>query len=108
MATLPATLTTSNQFMALETCLHAVILGGFDGLATVKDAVIDELSRLLESRITILQDEPRFVLIIHNHRQKLAILGQIQAQANAQFEITLDGHVINSGSELMDIIYAVL
>ncbi|RRK09582.1 hypothetical protein D1831_11950 [Lactiplantibacillus garii] len=105
MAPLPAQFNTCNQFMALETCLHAVVHDGFDGFQNVKLALVDELARLLDARITILLDQPQFVLIIHNHREKLAVLGNVQPGSERRYDITLDGHSVNSGPELMDTIY---
>ena len=108
MATLPVQFNTRNQLMALETCLHAVVQRGFTGLKTVEEALTTELAHLLDAHITILHDAPQFVLIIHNHREKLAILGHIEPCRQHHYDITLDGHTVNNGPELMRVIYAYL
>ncbi|CAM3154840.1 hypothetical protein LAPL110952_06980 [Lactiplantibacillus plajomi] len=104
MTPLPEPYSTNNQLMALETCLHAVIQEGFHGLHTVKVALSGELCQLLNAEITILLDQPKFVLIIHNHREKLAVLGHVQPRTTSQYDITLDGHTVNSGPDLMAVI----
>ncbi|CAJ1229699.1 hypothetical protein [Lactiplantibacillus xiangfangensis] len=104
MSHLPVRLSANAPFIHLETCLHAIVQDGFSGLHTVKLDLINELTRLLDARITILLDQPHFILIIHNHDEKLAVLGTVQQHSNQAYDITLDGHTVNTGPTMIQAI----
>ncbi|MFB9768690.1 hypothetical protein [Lactiplantibacillus modestisalitolerans] len=108
MAQLPLGYDEANQLMGLENCLHAVGQTGFNGLKAVNENLVAELGHLLNAEITILRDAPRFILIIHNHREKLAILGHIHQQEDAHYNILLDGYPVNDGPALMAVLYKYL
>ncbi|MCT3064729.1 hypothetical protein [Lactiplantibacillus pentosus] len=88
----------------LDGCWSAVIDEGTPGLARVNQPLTQLLGTWLAAHVTILCDTASFLLIIHDHHQKLAIPGRISPGTSQPYDIKLDGWPVNNSAALMAIV----
>lgn len=82
-----------------------VINEGAAGLTTIRQHLAATLSDCLVAHVTILCRPAMFFLIIHDHRQKVAIPGHIYPGTEQPYEIQLDGWPVNNSTAFMTIIH---
>ncbi|MDV0430402.1 hypothetical protein RXV91_05875 [Lactiplantibacillus sp. DA1] len=77
---------------------------GLSGLVTIKQPLAAALSDCLAAHVTILYETSMFLLIIHDHRQKIAIPGHIYPGTTQPYHISLDGWPVDDSMTLLTIV----
>ncbi|WP_251898989.1 hypothetical protein [Lactiplantibacillus paraplantarum] len=78
---------------------------GLSGLVTIKQPLTAILNDCLAAHVTILcETASMFLLIIHDHRQKIAIPGHIYPDTTQSYHISLDGWPVDNSTALLTII----